>query len=494
MYVRSHNPLLLTTALAVLVAGCSASDEQGFADNAGAPGSLSGTGGTVAAGTGGAFSAGGMLAGVGGALAAGGTVAGIGGEPGVVGSGGAVVGAGGAPLIGSGGDINVPVGGSGPVGVGGLPSGSGGGTVPGSGGSVVGSGGALPQGGTGGTAPTGGSAGEVATGGAPGTGGALLTGGTAGSAGFVGEGGTPPVGGAAGTGGQTSVGACSGGVPGGRIMECLDRGVVAVNQGSGTALVSWRLFGTDPDGIGFNVYREVGGSATQICSTGPTEATNCIDSSPSSSATYFVRPVLDGQAGDPSGSGPYLENGYLSIPLQDAGDSYVHLAWVGDLDGDGELDYVVDRIPNTEGAGMVDAYRRNGTFLWRIDLGPNGVDRNNIEGGPTAISNGHWDGLTVFDFDSDGRAEVAIKTANGGDYFGDWREEILMEGPNHNEIRIFATGYETDLRLYTLLHNPEYRNCLTVHGYRQSTMVDYYLGDGMTLPPPPNIDLAQRVQ
>jgi len=61
-------------------------------------------------------------------------------------------------------------------------------------------------------------------------------------------------------------------------------------------------------------------------------------------------------------------------------------------------------------------------------------------------------------------------------------------------VRIFATAFETDIQLYTLLHNPEYRNCLTVHGYRQSTMVDYYLGDGMSAPLPPRIELARRPQ
>ena len=44
-------------------------------------------------------------------------------------------------------------------------------------------------------------------------------------------------------------------------MEKLNRGVVAVNQGEGKAFVSWRMFGTDPDGIAFNVYRTTGTAA-----------------------------------------------------------------------------------------------------------------------------------------------------------------------------------------------------------------------------------------
>ena len=40
-----------------------------------------------------------------------------------------------------------------------------------------------------------------------------------------------------------------------RQMENLSRGVVAVNQGEGKVFVGWRMFGTDPDDIAFNLYR-----------------------------------------------------------------------------------------------------------------------------------------------------------------------------------------------------------------------------------------------
>jgi hypothetical protein len=41
-----------------------------------------------------------------------------------------------------------------------------------------------------------------------------------------------------------------------------------------------------------------------------------------------------------------------------------------------------------------------------------------------------------------------------------------------------------------LAHNPAYRNCITTQGYRQQHIPDYYLGDGMTTPPTPDILLA----
>src|SRR5688500_10716574 len=41
-----------------------------------------------------------------------------------------------------------------------------------------------------------------------------------------------------------------------RHMEHLGRGVVAIHQSDGKVAVSWRLLGTDPEGITFNLYRK----------------------------------------------------------------------------------------------------------------------------------------------------------------------------------------------------------------------------------------------
>jgi rhamnogalacturonan endolyase len=210
---------------------------------------------------------------------------------------------------------------------------------------------------------------------------------------------------------------CGGGTADGRHMECLDRGVVAVPSGANT-FVSWRLFGSDPANVAFRLYRQNGGEAPAlVCETGANAATSCLDPAAGGGASYFVRPVIDGVEGDPSGAAARLDQDYLRIPLRPASaGAFVHLGWVGDLDGDGEYEVVVDRI--SAEAPLVDAYTRHGEFLWRLNTGRLGVNQNNIEGGAATISNGHWDGLTVYDFDSDGFAEIAIKTANGF-VFGD---------------------------------------------------------------------------
>ncbi|RYF51620.1 MAG: hypothetical protein EOO27_29680, partial [Comamonadaceae bacterium] len=70
---------------------------------------------------------------------------------------------------------------------------------------------------------------------------------------------------------------------------------------------------------------------------------------------------------------------------------------------------------------------------------------------------------------------------------GDWREEILLEAEDHTALRLYSTPIPTRTRLYTLAHNPAYRQHFTVRGYLQSHLPDYYLGWGMAPPPRPRI-------
>ena len=63
-----------------------------------------------------------------------------------------------------------------------------------------------------------------------------------------------------------------------RQMEKLTRGVIAMNTGNGTSFVSWRLLGTDPDGIAFNLYKSAGNGAPVKLNTAPiTGGTNFVD-------------------------------------------------------------------------------------------------------------------------------------------------------------------------------------------------------------------------
>jgi autotransporter-associated beta strand protein len=219
-----------------------------------------------------------------------------------------------------------------------------------------------------------------------------------------------------------------------RQMENLGRGVVAVRSSATEVLVSWRLLGYEPQDLPFNVYRSTGDGPAQRLNAEPlTGGTNLVDATadPSAPNSYFVRPVINGIELAASVMYTLPANApvrpYLTFPLQSAPDTYVHLIWVGDLDGDGEYDFIVSRLPLNSGRQFIDAYRRDGAFLWRVDFGPNSVNPDNIEPPAAAINAGHNDGVTVYDLDSDGRAEVVIKSANGV-VFGDGR--TLVAGDN----------------------------------------------------------------
>ncbi len=217
-----------------------------------------------------------------------------------------------------------------------------------------------------------------------------------------------------------------------RWMENLDRGVVAIRTDASKALVSWRLFGTESNDQAFNLYKVFGETDTTKLNSSPiTTSTNYLDDQVdfSKSNDYFVTLANTSSEGSPSKSfripanAPLNEFPHLLIELEpitsNPADYAVNFVWIGDLNGDGAFDYVVDRIPFADGPSpKLDAYLNDGTFLWRMDTGPNGQNRNNIEGGASTISNGHWDGLTVYDIDLDGQSEVIIKTARNF-VFGD---------------------------------------------------------------------------
>lgn len=78
-----------------------------------------------------------------------------------------------------------------------------------------------------------------------------------------------------------------------------------------------------------------------------------------------------------------------------------------------------------------------------------------------------------------------------GDILGDWREEVIMTSSDYSKLVILTTTSPTDERLYCLAQNPCYRNCMTVKGYYQSHMLDYYLGTDMEQPQLPTITIIE---
>lgn len=219
-----------------------------------------------------------------------------------------------------------------------------------------------------------------------------------------------------------------------RQMEHLGRGVVAIQQPDGKVFVSWRVLGTDPEDIGFNLYRKSEappgrpgftrrgfggafgpGQPVKLNDQPLTGSSWYLDSSVNlaSRTSYSVRPVLEGKELEASADfvlpaeAPPLP--WLTIPLKTISGYRAGDASAGDLDGDGEYEIVVmqtGRSRDNSQAGLTDpallqAYRLDGVLLWEINLG------RNIRGGA------HYSPFVVYDLDGDGRGEIACKTADG---------------------------------------------------------------------------------
>ncbi|PXY42233.1 hypothetical protein DMB65_03100 [Flavobacterium cheongpyeongense] len=81
--------------------------------------------------------------------------------------------------------------------------------------------------------------------------------------------------------------------------------------------------------------------------------------------------------------------------------------------------------------------------------------------------------------------------ALSADIFGDWREELILRSADNTELRIYSTTIPTDVRQYTLMHDPQYRLSIAWQnvGYNQPPHTGFYFGSGMQKAPKPNIVL-----
>ena len=83
------------------------------------------------------------------------------------------------------------------------------------------------------------------------------------------------------------------------------------------------------------------------------------------------------------------------------------------------------------------------------------------------------------------------------DLFGDWREEIIWRSDDDQSIRIFMTDIPTEHRIYTLMHDMQYRQAIAwqMCGYNQPPHVSFFVGEreNILVPPPPVMDNERLV-
>jgi rhamnogalacturonan endolyase len=205
---------------------------------------------------------------------------------------------------------------------------------------------------------------------------------------------------------------------GARQMENLDRGLFATKVDGG-AYIGWRQLGTDSPNISFNLYRE----GIKVNSEPITNSTNYVDKN-ADGGRYYLRPIVNGVELAATDYVKVAANPYLSIKLDPPkggttpdGVEYtydVNDGSVADVDGDGQYEYIVKWNPTNAkdnsqsgytGDVYLDAYKLDANLkssrLWRMDLG------KNIRAGA------HYTQFLAYDFDGDGKAEVALRTADG---------------------------------------------------------------------------------
>ncbi|MBD7909960.1 Ig-like domain-containing protein [Clostridium cibarium] len=245
---------------------------------------------------------------------------------------------------------------------------------------------------------------------------------------------------------------------GARQMEYLDRGLITTKVKDGV-YIGWRQLGTDNPNISFNIYRE----GIKINSKPITNSTNYLDSGADGSARYFIRPIVNGVELAATDYVKPSTTPYISISIKapeggtipEAGTSpdanYTYDAndgSVADLDGDGQYEYIVKWNPTNAkdnsqsgytGNVYIDAYKQDGTRLWRIDLG------KNVRAGA------HYTQFLAYDFNGDGKAEVAFRTSDGtvdgignviGDKNADYRTDkgYILSGNEYLTIFNGQTG------------------------------------------------------
>ncbi len=188
---------------------------------------------------------------------------------------------------------------------------------------------------------------------------------------------------------------------------------------------------------------------------------------------------------------PVLEQGYLHIALSrpvgrftPSGEAYDYTAndgTIGDVDGDGTPEILLKWTPSIAkdnafggytGETLIDAYRLDGTQLWRIDLGPN------------IRSGAHYTQMVFADLDGNGKAELMLKTADGtidgvgvtlGDPKAEWRQSAgVVDQRDRTGSTPTADGRLMQSLIGRIVSGPEYLTVFDGVSGKAIATADYF--------------------
>lgn len=222
-----------------------------------------------------------------------------------------------------------------------------------------------------------------------------------------------------------------------RMMDQLDRGLVAVKVQSGV-YCSWRIYGEEYYDVMYNLYRDGVKVAENLTTS------NYTDSQGTTNSQYMVSAVVRGKEQAQSKSVTPLANSWLEIKMDHGNlkSTYVpNDACCADVDGDGELEILLkfDNLSwyNTsyQKSGyqgeyfIIECYKLNGKRLWWIDLGPNMADFQNNE-----------QNIVAYDWDQDGKAEAVMRAADGTTIHMADGTEYVVGDKTKNYLAATASG------------------------------------------------------
>ena len=198
-----------------------------------------------------------------------------------------------------------------------------------------------------------------------------------------------------------------------RIQQRLGRGVVAVANGS-SVTVTWRRLAQEAENATYNIY--VNGNkinSTPLRNTNYKTTTSTIPLG-SKVSVSIIQNGIESEKSEPfEFKGRDLRNMFMDINFENGGsplksaDFNTAYVWPVDLNGNGEMDYVVNRKSNTNSLDCyVEGYLSSGEHLWTVNLGPNELS-----------CSGQDDMITACDMDCDGYADVVIQSSDGTQFW-----------------------------------------------------------------------------